>query len=532
MAQLLHDWVTAHARTRPDATAVVCGATRLSYGQLDAKSNRLARVLREAGCRQGEPIAVLMPKSMMALVALLGIYKADGVYVPLDLASPSARLRKMIAACGITRMLAAGPVEPVLTELVEDPSVRLSIGWLEPDAPGGLTFDFRADDLSVYGSDPIETRNRSFHPANVLFASGSTGVPKGVILTHANLIHCVEWTTRHFRLTADDRISCHSPLHVDLSLLDIFSAAVAGAELHLVPPMSVLPHNLAEFIRASAITHWCSAPSVLSCLVQFDLLKSGSFPALKRVLWTDVLPTGTLMHWMTRLPHVRFTHLYGATETSIVTSAYTVPECPADSTGSIPIGTVCTGKDLLVLSPTMAPVPQGEIGDLYIGGAGVSRGYWGDIVQTNLSFVRHPRRPNERLYKTGDLARVEANGITHIVGRREGQIKTRGYRVELGEIETALKSIDTIKNSAIVALDRDGFDGALICCAYVPRGGDACSPVVLRRELSRLVPSYMLPVHWMASDTLPTNGSGMIDRLRLRGLFEERISMQEQRPVA
>jgi len=423
MAQLLHDWVTAHAHTRPDATAVVCGASRLSYGRLDAMSNQLARVLREAGCRQGEPIAVLMPKSTMAVVALLGIYKADGVYVPLDHASPSARLRKMIATCGITRMLAAGPVEAVLTELVEDPAIRLSIGWLEPDAPGGLTVDFRADDLSVYGPDPIESRNRPFHPANVLFASGSTGVPKGVILTHANLIHCVEWVTRHFGMAADDRVSCHSPLHADLSVLDIFSAAAVGAELHLVPGMvSVLPNSLAEFIRVSAITQWCSVPSVLSYMAQFDQLKSGGFPALKRVLWTGVLPTETLTHWMTRLPHVRFTNLYGATETSIVTGAYTVPECPVDATDSIPIGIVCTGKDLLVLSPTMEPVPQGEIGDLYICGAGVSRGYWGDIAQTNLSFVRHPQRPNERLYKTGDLARVDANGVTRIVGRRDGQI--------------------------------------------------------------------------------------------------------------
>jgi len=529
MVQLLQDWVAAQAHTRPEATAVVCGDARLSYGELDARSNQLARVMREAGCRQGEPIALLMPKSLMAIVGLLGIHKADGVYVPLDPLSPSARLRKMITTCGITRVLAGGSVEPVLNELQHD----LSVGWLEPDTPSSLTTEFGLADLSVYGPDAIQPRNRSFHPAHVLFTSASTGVPKGVVLTHANVIHCVEWAARYFGLTVDDRLSCHAPLHIDMSLFDIFAAAAVGAELHLVPPIiSGLPRTLAEFIRTSAITHWSSIPSVLSYLAQFDLVKSGSLPALKRVQWSgDVLPNSTLVHWMKRLPHVRFTSLYGTTETTFISSVYTVPECPTNADERLPIGTPCTGKEFLILSPSsLEQVAPGEIGDLYIGGAGVSRGYWGDVAQTNAAFVRHPRRLHERLYRTGDLARIDARGLIHLEGRRDQQIKTRGYRVEIGEIESALSTIGSLKHSAIVALDRGGFDGAQICCAYVPT--EECTPVMLRHELSRLVPSYMLPVHWMASEALPINGSGKVDRSLLKGLFEERLSTQERRPVA
>jgi amino acid adenylation domain-containing protein len=534
-AQLLHDWVTVQAHARPGATAVVCGGTRLSYGELDATSNRLARVLREAGCRQGEPIGVLMSKSPMAVAALLGISKADAVYVPLDPTSPSARLRKMIKICGITRILAGGAVEPVLTDLLEEqPSTRLAIGWIDREASRTIKADFSFDDLLVYSADRIETHNRAFHPALVFFTSASSGVPKGVILTHANVIHCVEWTNRFFGMQRDDRLSCHWPLHVDMSALDIFTAAAAGAELHLVPPLvSVLPNNLSEFIRSSGITHWCSMPSVLSYMAQFDLVQRDSFPALRRVAWSgDAIASATLAQWMARLPHVRFTALYGPTETSIVSSAYTVPAGP-EPNDVIPIGSACTGKELYVLNPgTLDPVAAGEIGELYIGGAGVSRGYWGDLAQTNACFMHHPQRVHERLFKTGDLARVGGTGLVHVVGRRDEQIKKRGHRVELGEIEMAMQTIDAVKASAIVALDRGGFDGALICCAYVPAIANGCSPVWLRRELSRLVPSYMLPIHWLATGALPLDGSGLTDRARVRELFEEQLSAHERRPVA
>jgi len=534
MVQLLHEWVTAQAHARPEATAVVCGGARMTYAELETMSNRLARGLREDGCRQGEPIAVLMTKSPLAIAALLGISKADGVYVPLDSTSPSARLRKMIRTCGIGRVLASGAVEPVLSDLVEESSpARLTIGWLDHEGPRTLSAQFGLDDLDVLSGERIESRNRAFHPAQVFFTSAPTGVPKGVILTHANVIHCVEWANRYFGTQVDDRVSCHSPLHVDMSVLDIFTSAAAGAELHLVPPIvSVLPNNLSDFIRSSAITHWFSVPSVLSYMAQFDLVQANSFPALKRVAWSgDVMPTRTLAHWMARLPRVRFTALYGPTEASIVCSAYTVPERPA-ANQPIPIGTACTGKELFVLNPTtLEPVTPGEVGDLFIGGAGVSRGYWGDLAQTNACFVRHPQRFNERLYKTGDLARTDSDGLVHVVGRRDEQIKKRGHRVELGEIESAMRTIGAVKQSAVVALDRGDFDGALICCAYVP-AANACSPVWLRRELSRLVPSYMLPLHWLTLDDFPLDGRDQIDRARVKELFEERLSAHERRPVA
>jgi non-ribosomal peptide synthetase component F len=324
-------------------------------------------------------------------------------------------------------------------------------------------------------------------------------------------------------MQASDRLSGHFPLHFDLSFFDIFSAAAVGAAVHLIPPeLNVLPNKLADFIRKSAITQWFSVPSVLSYLARFNVVRSHDFPGLKRLLWCgEVLPTPTLIHWMTRLPHVTFTNLYGPTETTIVSSYYTVPACPVDPQSPVPIGVACEGEELLVLNEALDPLPPGETGDLYIGGAGLAQGYWRDPERTARAFVPHPRRPGGRIYKTGDLARLGEDGLVDFLGRSDSQIKSRGYRIELGEIEAALNTVAGVQHSAIVALNTGGFEGITICCAYVAAQGSALTPPLLKQELMRLIPSYMVPVRWMAFDQLPMNANGKIDRPRIKEIFEK-----------
>jgi acyl-coenzyme A synthetase/AMP-(fatty) acid ligase len=175
---------------------------------------------------------------------------------------------------------------------------------------------------------------------------------------------------------------------------------------------------------------------------------------------------------------------------------------------------------LLVLDETRRPLPPGETGDLYIGGAGLSPGYWRDPERTDAAFQPHPLRAGERVYRTGDLARVGPDGLVYFVGRIDSQIKSRGYRIELGEIETALNAVPGVQEGAVVALNTNGFEGSAICCAYVPASGLEVTPAVLRRELSTRLPSYMLPARWLAFDRFPRNANGKIDRPRLREVFE------------
>jgi acyl-coenzyme A synthetase/AMP-(fatty) acid ligase len=224
---------------------------------------------------------------------------------------------------------------------------------------------------------------------------------------------------------------------------------------------------------------------------------------------------------MQRLPHVRFTNLYGPTETTIASSFYDVPACPADEKAPIPIGQACDGEELLVLDANLQPVPPGATGDLYIGGVGLSPGYWHDPERTAAAFFRDPRdsNPNDRIYRTGDLARCGKDGLIYFIGRSDTQIKSRGYRIELGEIEAALSSLPCLQESAVVAIESSGFESSLICSAYVLQPGSQSTHTSVSKELRKHIPAYMIPVRWMACHTLPKNTNGKIDRPRLKELF-------------
>jgi amino acid adenylation domain-containing protein len=463
MIQLVQDWVGIQADTRPHASAVVAQDERLTYGELDARSNRLARLLKAAGCRRGDRVCLLMPNSPTALVAILGIYKADCIFVPLDPSSPAPQLHRVLESCDSRCVIAAGPVGDTLDQLCGRAAPSAAppvIGWLGTDAPRTRTSaaQFVIEDLRAYSSAPLPYRNTRWDPANILFTPGSTLAPTGVVVTHDNVIHFVEWARRYFGMSTSDRISCHSPLHVGLSTFDIFGTFSAGAELHLVPPeLDLHPHELADFIRASELTQWLSGPSILDHMAKFDSVEPDDFPTLKRLMWCGhVLPTPALMYLMKRLPHVTFTSLYGPTEATIASGYHTVGACPTDPGAEIPIGTGCD-RELLVLDDALDPVPQGEIGDLYISGVGLGPGFWGDPERTRAVFVRNPRGadPHDRLYKTGDLARTGPDGVVHSLGRVDSQIKSRRCRIELGEIEGAPGAIDEARPAPLLGIPKN-----------------------------------------------------------------------------
>jgi amino acid adenylation domain-containing protein len=500
---LLQDLVARQAQRRPHATAIVYGAKRLSYGELDAASNRLARALVEAGCRKGDRVCFLYPKKPAAMVWMLGILKAGAMHVPLDVASPAERLRRIVSSCEPRFVLAAGPAAKLAAE------IGARIAWMEDMAPAGLRPAFTLKDVARESSGPVSCGTGPEDAAHILFTSGSTGIPKGVVITHANVMAFVTWGLKHFGLDQTDRVSGHTPLHFDLSTYDIFGAYAAGAELHVVPlETALLPHRLAEWIRVSRLTQWFSVPSVLNYMAKVDAVRENDFPELRRVMWCgEVLPTPVLMHWMKRLPHARFTNLYGPTETTIASSYYDVPSCPQSSTEIIPIGSACDGEEILLLD-----------NEIHIAGVGLSPGYWRDTEKTAAAFIPHPHRPGERIYRTGDLGRLRADGLVELIGRADTQIKSRGYRIELGEIEAALASLACLRESAVVAIPSEGFEQWQICCAYV---GSEASSSQIRTELSRLIPGYMMPSRWQSYAALPRNANGKVDRPQLRKDFAE-----------
>jgi acyl-coenzyme A synthetase/AMP-(fatty) acid ligase len=252
-------------------------------------------------------------------------------------------------------------------------------------------------------------------------------------------------------------------------------------------------------------------------MAKFDVVKFNDFPALRRLLWCgEVFPTPALIYWMTRLSKVSFTNLYGPTEATIASSYYDVKACPEHDTQPIPIGTACEGEALLVLDGDRKPMPPGEVGDLYIGGAGLSPGYWRDPTKTDSAFFPYD---GGRIYKTGDLARIADDGLVYFVGRADTQIKSRGYRIELGEIEAALNVFQELKECAVVSIPSDGFETNLICCAFVAQDNANVTASDIRHKLSALLPAYMLPSRWIRLAQLPKNANGKADRRNLQDQF-------------
>jgi amino acid adenylation domain-containing protein len=529
-AYLLHQLVSRQAQAHPEARALAHPTGVLTYGALDDVSNQIARALQAAGCRRGDRVAFLLPRTPLTIAAMVGILKADCLYVPLDLRGPVTRLARVIGLCEPTVVLAGPAVEGSIRDLARNGTMHeaIRLGWMGRTPPSGPAFRnlvFNLHDVELLPKHPIDYRNGLGDPACILFTSGSTGTPRGVVTTHRNVDAFIEWAVEFFGLGPGDRLGGYTDLSFNLSTFDIHATFAAGAELHIIPDdLKLLPPKVVDLIRDSELTHWLSVPSFLEHAVRFDCLREGDLPAMRWVTWCgDVLPTPPLLHWMERIPHASFANLYGTTETTVASSCYVVPKDFRDTREQVPIGRACTGETLLVLDGNLRPVPRGETGHLYIGGSGLSPGYWRDPEGTREVFLLDPgcRNPSARVYRTGDLARVDDDGNVHFLGREDQQIKTRGFRVELGEVEAALRSLPGIAACAVVGFVREGFPGKLIGCAYVPSDGGSISTRDVRQRVAELLPDYMLPLGWKAVDHLPLSDRGKVDRMRIQRWIEE-----------
>ena len=459
------------ART-PDAPAVVFGADELSYAELNARANRLARCLVDRGVGPERFVAIAMPRSTDLVVALLAVLKAGGAYLPVDTSYPADRIEFMLA-----------DVEPVLTltEIEE-----------HLERPGHDLTD--ADRIA-----PLRTAN----PAFVIFTSGSTGRPKGVVVEHRSLNVYLSWTRQAYRSVAG-RALVHSPVSFDLTATGLFAPLTSGGCCHLVE-LNETPASAAGVVRPTFVK---ATPSHLSLLLA---LPEAVSPTGQLVLGGESLMGEVLDEWRRRHPGVTVVNEYGPTETTVGCTEFRIEPGDPVPAGVITIGKPIWNTQMYVLDAMLRPVPVGVAGELYIAGDLVTRGYNRRPGLTAGRFVANPfGRPGQRMYRSGDLARWTSSGRLEFIARVDDQVKLRGFRIELGEIESVLgQHPDVVQAAAIVREDQPG-DRRLV--AYVVGPAD---PGAVRAFAAERLPEYMVPAAVVSLAALPVTANRKLDRKAL-----------------
>ncbi|MEU6749061.1 amino acid adenylation domain-containing protein [Spirillospora sp. NPDC046719] len=484
----------AQVQRTPDATAVIFESTQISYRELNAQANRLARYLIDKGVAPERVVAVALPRSVELVVALLAVLKAGGAYLPLDLEYPEDRLAFMVDDARPVARLTALPTE---TELASRSAEN------------------------VTDADRIAPLLPS-HPAYVIYTSGSTGRPKGVVSSHSGLQNRVQWMQSRYSLREDDRVLQKTPTSFDVSVWEFFWPLQVGAVLVLARPKS---HNdpayLAHLVRSEGITTAHFVPSMLAAALDEPSMRD--CPSLRRVLCSGEALSSEHAQKFYEIFDAELHNLYGPTEASIdVCEA----EITRETVGTnIPIGRPIWNTRLFVLDAGLSPVAPGVVGELYIAGKGLARGYLNRPGLTAERFVACPfGRPGERMYRTGDLARWRSDGQLEFVGRADDQVKVRGFRIELGEIEAVLARQPGVARA--VAAVREDRPGDLQLVGYVVADPDiGCDPVHLRRAIARSLPAHMVPATIVAVRTFPLTPNGKLDRNALPAPdFSEKIT--------
>jgi amino acid adenylation domain-containing protein len=519
MPYLVHHLLEAAAERLPASIAAIDRSRSLTYGQLDAQSNQVAATLRQLGVRNGDRVGLYLDKSLESLVAVYGIMKAGAAYVPFDPDAPVARLGYIAADCGVRVLLTGAEKRDCWGPLVEAGAPLQYLVLLTDSAvsgPEGLALiDRRAIDAA--GANRLDAGVIDQDLAYILYTSGSTGDPKGVMLTHRNALAFIEWATKEFAVNSKDRLSSHAPLHFDLSVFDLYAAANAGAAVVLVPPKtSVFPQQVAQFIQEHEITVWYSVPSILSMMTLRAGLRPGGLPSLRVLLFAgEVFPTKYLRELMRLVPNARFANLYGPTETNVCTW-YEVPPLADGDNDSIPIGAAVENDEVFAVKEDGCIASLGEVGELHVRGATVMRGYWGDPDRTARRLVPDPRGKafHDPVYRTGDLVEVLPQGSFRYIGRSDSQIKSRGYRIELGDVETALNAHPGVIDCAVLAVPDELITNRLVAYLTIQEGTSVAD---VAHFCGERLPRYMVPESFKTVLELPRTSTGKIDRRRLGG---------------
>ncbi len=500
--------LSVNAGLHPDAVCLIqADGQRASYAALDAQASAVASHLRAIGTGPGDRIGLSAQKSIAAVAAIFGILRAGAAYVPVDPQAPLARSAGIFAGCGVRAVLCDDDVAGGLADALAD---RHPTG--EGTGVDGLT--------CLPALTPGEPGDPAM--AYILYTSGSTGVPKGVIHTHASAFAFVDWCSDAMRPTPDDRFSSHAPFHFDLSVFDLYLAIKHGAAIRIIgADEGRQPGALVDLAEKERLTFWYSTPTVLRSMLEFGGLEGRDLGALRVLCYAgEVFPTLALKAVARVLPHPAWWNLFGPTETNVCTAHRLTDPAGMADTDVVPVGVPVSGDRVRIAEDDGTAVPKGQPGELLVTGGSVMQGYWNLPDRNAAAFVT---LDGDRYYRTGDIVVEQDDGTLIYHGRRDRMVKRRGFRIELGEIEAAMgRNAHLTRGAAVQVADRAG--DIQIVHFFCGEGPDT-SLLALKRYAATALPKYMIPDRFHRLDAIPMTSTDKVDYQCLkeiaRGLFAE-----------
>ncbi|MBB4814892.1 amino acid adenylation domain-containing protein/non-ribosomal peptide synthase protein (TIGR01720 family) [Pseudomonas rhodesiae] len=488
--QWVHHLIEAQAKRQPQATALVFAEQRIDYAELNRRANRLAHRLIEAGVGPDVRVGLAVERSFDMVIGLLAVLKAGGAYVPLDPDYPRERLAYMLDDSGVQLLLTQAPL---LSQL---------------PIPHGLeTLVLGESSFETYSEQNPAVALDGENLAYVIYTSGSTGQPKGAGNRHSALLNRLQWMQEAYGLGAADSVLQKTPFSFDVSVWEFFWPLMTGSRLVIAAPGDHRdPARLIQVINAEQVTTLHFVPSMLQAFLQDAAVSSCR--SLQRIVCSgEALPVDAQQQVFAKLPHAGLYNLYGPTEAAIDVTHWT---CVDEGRDTVPIGRPIANLGCYLLDDNFEPVPVGVLGELYLGGAGLARGYHRRPALTAERFIAHPFVHGERLYRTGDLARYREDGVIEYAGRIDHQVKLRGLRIELGEIEARLLEHEQVREAAVLAVDGKYLVGYLV----LHHAGDDWREV-LGAHLAEHLPDYMVPAQWVLLEQMPLSPNGKLDRKAL-----------------
>lgn len=511
--------VSNAAEHDPDHPAASLLGDELSYGELERRANSVANVLGEHGVGRGDRVGLYGHKSLELFAAMHGVMKAGAAYVPINPDAPPAYVRHVVDDCEIRHLVTGGTKRKAVAELAAATPIRLCLGLESVEGDAAEAIGWETVWQASTTAPAIAVRHDDI--AYIIFTSGSTGRPKGIVHTHRSALAYADVASTTFDFQPTDRITNHAPLNFDLSTLELFGGVVRAATVVMVPEGHArLPASFSQLLQDEAVTVVNTVPYALVQLLHRGALDERDLSSIRWVLFGgEVFPTKDLRALMDRMPGARFGNVYGPAEVNGCTY-YVVPDDLDADDPPISIGGLYVGMEAMVVDQNDDEVPVGDVGELLIRSDAHMREYWGQLALTERSRLRRSRRDGTEdiFYRTGDLVARRPDGTFRLIGRKDRQVKSRGHRIELDEVEAALISHHAIEQAVVYTVpDGDGSQ-QIEAVVTLYRDASGVDETALRRHAAGLLPKYALPRELRIVASVPRTSTGKADRVALAAL--------------